>query len=146
MNQIKQIHAFTLRNGLDDIQALVLKLLQVPNLPYAHALLLSHPHPPPTFLYNKLFQAYARGAGNAFEPCAALFARMRRPPQPPLLRLPLLRLRRFRSPRSRPRPPRPLPPLRPPVRRLHRHLSPRPLRQVLPPRLRPPPVRRVALP
>ncbi|CAL9064260.1 pentatricopeptide repeat-containing protein At5g08510 [Musa acuminata AAA Group] len=82
MNQIKQIHAFTLRNGLDDIQALVLKLLQVPNLPYAHALLLSHPHPPPTFLYNKLFQAYARGAGSAFEPCAALFARMRRPPNP----------------------------------------------------------------
>ncbi|WOK95177.1 hypothetical protein Cni_G03884 [Canna indica] len=82
MNQIKQIHAFTLRNGVDDIQLLVLKLLQVPNLPYAHALLLSHPHPPPTFLYNKLFQAYARSDGSAFEPCAALFARMRRPPNP----------------------------------------------------------------
>ncbi|XP_074558951.1 pentatricopeptide repeat-containing protein At5g08510-like [Curcuma longa] len=86
MNQIKQIHGFVLRNGVDDIQALVLQLIHLPspNLRYAHALLLSHPSPPSTFLYNKLFQAYARGGGGgaSFEPCAELFASMRRSPNP----------------------------------------------------------------
>ncbi|KAK7275403.1 hypothetical protein RIF29_16519 [Crotalaria pallida] len=57
MNQVKQIHAYSLRNGIDQTKILIEKLLQIPNLQYAH-LLLHHCPYPTVFLYNKIIQAY----------------------------------------------------------------------------------------
>lgn len=58
MNQLKQIHAYTLRNGIDCSNTLILKLLEIPNIPYAHQLfdLITKPT---VFLYNKLIKAYS---------------------------------------------------------------------------------------
>ncbi|XP_050238524.1 pentatricopeptide repeat-containing protein At5g08510 [Mercurialis annua] len=58
MNQLKKIHAYTLRNGIDYNKTLVEKLLQIPNIPYAHSLFDLIPYPN-VFLYNKLIQAYS---------------------------------------------------------------------------------------
>ncbi|PIN24545.1 hypothetical protein CDL12_02730 [Handroanthus impetiginosus] len=58
MNQLKQIHAHTLRNGTDFTNYLITKLLEIPNINYAHKLLDSTPNPT-LFLYNKLIQAYS---------------------------------------------------------------------------------------
>ncbi|XP_057496424.1 pentatricopeptide repeat-containing protein At5g08510 [Actinidia eriantha] len=58
MNQLKQIHAHTLRNGIDFTNFLIVRLLEIPNIPYAHKLFDLIPKPT-LFLYNKLIQAYA---------------------------------------------------------------------------------------
>ncbi|KAL7203139.1 hypothetical protein ACSBR2_016449 [Camellia fascicularis] len=58
MNQLKQIHAHTLRNGIDFTKFLIVKLLEIPNIPYAHNLFDFIPKPT-LFLYNKLIQAYS---------------------------------------------------------------------------------------
>ncbi|KAJ8617293.1 hypothetical protein MRB53_013479 [Persea americana] len=57
MNQVKQIHAHMLRNGIDQSKFLIQKLLEIPNIPYARALFDLLPNPS-TFLYNKLLHAY----------------------------------------------------------------------------------------
>nr|GLL22344.1 pentatricopeptide repeat-containing protein At5g08510 [Ipomoea trifida] len=58
MNQLKKLHAHTLRNGLDFTKFLIEKLLEIPNIPYAHQLFDDIPNPT-IFLYNKLIQAYS---------------------------------------------------------------------------------------
>ncbi|CAA2991834.1 pentatricopeptide repeat-containing protein At5g08510-like [Olea europaea var. sylvestris] len=58
MNQLKQIHAHTLRNGTDFTKYLITKLLEIPNIHYAHKLFDNMPKPT-LFLYNKLIQAYS---------------------------------------------------------------------------------------
>ncbi|XP_073311685.1 pentatricopeptide repeat-containing protein At5g08510-like [Primulina huaijiensis] len=57
MNQLKQIHANTLRNGTDFTKYMITKLLEIPDINYAHKLLDQTPNPS-LFLYNKLIQAY----------------------------------------------------------------------------------------
>ncbi|KAG9452648.1 hypothetical protein H6P81_005552 [Aristolochia fimbriata] len=74
MNHIKQIHAHTLRSGVDNIQFLILKLIAVPNIPYARKLFDLHPAPS-TFLCNKLLQAYS--ALGPHQQCLSLFSFMR---------------------------------------------------------------------
>ncbi|XP_057981510.1 pentatricopeptide repeat-containing protein At5g08510 [Malania oleifera] len=58
MNRLKQIHAYTLRNGIDHTKVLIVDLLQIPNITYAHTLFDLIPRPS-VFLYNKLIQAYS---------------------------------------------------------------------------------------
>ncbi|KAJ0964076.1 hypothetical protein J5N97_029198 [Dioscorea zingiberensis] len=74
MNQIKQIHAHTLRNNIDQSHFLVTRLLQIPNLLYAHSLLRSTPSPT-TSLFNKLLHAYS--SHGPFHQCLSLYSRMR---------------------------------------------------------------------
>ncbi|XP_068649961.1 pentatricopeptide repeat-containing protein At5g08510 [Aristolochia californica] len=74
MNQIKQIHAHSLRSGVDNFQFLILKLLAVPNVPYARKLFDLLPAPS-TFLCNKLLQAYS--ALGPHLQCLSLFSFMR---------------------------------------------------------------------
>ncbi|XP_022924285.1 pentatricopeptide repeat-containing protein At5g08510 isoform X2 [Cucurbita moschata] len=58
MNQLKQIHAYSLRNGVDYTKFLIQKLLQIPNLPYACTLFDLIPKPS-VFLYNKFIQTFS---------------------------------------------------------------------------------------
>ncbi|CAA0820494.1 Pentatricopeptide repeat-containing protein [Striga hermonthica] len=58
MNQLRQIHAHSLRNATDSTQYLITNLLKIPNLSYAHKVLDNTPQPT-IFLYNKLIQAYS---------------------------------------------------------------------------------------
>ncbi|KAM7274736.1 hypothetical protein ACFE04_016602 [Oxalis oulophora] len=58
MNQLKQVHAYTLRNGIDHTKTLIAKVLEIPNLTYAHQLFGQIPKPS-IFLYNKLIQTYS---------------------------------------------------------------------------------------
>ncbi|XP_022979295.1 pentatricopeptide repeat-containing protein At5g08510 isoform X1 [Cucurbita maxima] len=58
MNQLKQIHAYSLRNGVDYTKFLIEKLLQIPNLPYACTLFDLIPKPS-VFLYNKFIQTFS---------------------------------------------------------------------------------------
>ncbi|VVB13723.1 unnamed protein product [Arabis nemorensis] len=58
MNQIKQLHAHSLRIGLDETKDLLQRLLLIPNLVYARKLFDLHRNPC-IFLYNKLIQAYS---------------------------------------------------------------------------------------
>ncbi|XP_074263439.1 pentatricopeptide repeat-containing protein At5g08510 [Silene latifolia] len=58
MNQLKQVHAFSLRNGTVDTNILITKLLEIPNIPYARQLFDLIPQPTSS-LYNKLIKAYA---------------------------------------------------------------------------------------
>ncbi|KAK9280310.1 hypothetical protein L1049_013998 [Liquidambar formosana] len=73
MNRLQQIHAYTLRNGIDHTKFLIVKLLQIPNIPYAHTLFDLIPNPP-VFLYNKLIQAYSSHA--LCHQCFSLYTRM----------------------------------------------------------------------
>ncbi|CAN0865348.1 Pentatricopeptide repeat-containing protein At5g08510 [Linum grandiflorum] len=57
MKLVKQIHAHTIKNGTE-LEALIVKLIQFPNLRYAHKVFDDIPSPH-IFLYNKLIQAYA---------------------------------------------------------------------------------------
>ncbi|CAL1398661.1 unnamed protein product [Linum trigynum] len=72
MNQLKQLHAHTLRKGIDQ-GALIGELLQVPNILYAQKVFDQIPKPH-VFLYNKLIQAYSSHK----EPhrCLHLFSQM----------------------------------------------------------------------
>ncbi|KAL9234573.1 hypothetical protein vseg_009429 [Gypsophila vaccaria] len=73
MNQLKQVHAFSLRNGLDYTHILITKLLELPNIPYAHQVFDQIPQPTPS-LYNKLIQAYSlHGPKNH---CFSLYTQM----------------------------------------------------------------------
>ncbi|KAE8637264.1 hypothetical protein CSA_017680 [Cucumis sativus] len=58
MNQLKQIHAYSLRNGLDHTKFLIEKLLQLPDLPYACTLFDQIPKPS-VYLYNKFIQTFS---------------------------------------------------------------------------------------
>ncbi|KAL3517322.1 hypothetical protein ACH5RR_024224 [Cinchona calisaya] len=60
MNQLRlrEIHANTLRNGIDFTTFLLTKLIETLNFPYAHKLLDNIPNPT-VFHYNKLIQAYS---------------------------------------------------------------------------------------
>ncbi|KAL1196341.1 Pentatricopeptide repeat-containing protein [Cardamine amara subsp. amara] len=58
MNQIKQLHALSLRTGIDETKDLLQRLLQIPNLVYARKLFDLHRNPC-IFLYNRLIQAYS---------------------------------------------------------------------------------------
>ncbi|PON39034.1 Tetratricopeptide-like helical domain containing protein [Trema orientale] len=73
MNQLKQIHAYTVRNGIDYTDTLVLKLLEIPNIPYAHNLFDLIPKPT-VFLYNKLIKAYS--SHGQHHQCLSLYTRM----------------------------------------------------------------------
>ncbi|CAH9141323.1 unnamed protein product [Cuscuta epithymum] len=73
MNQVKKIHAHTLRNGLDFTQFLMTKLLEIPNIPYAHKLFDNTPNPA-VFLYNKLIQAYSSDGPHS--QCFSLYIQM----------------------------------------------------------------------
>ncbi|KAK6918179.1 Pentatricopeptide repeat, partial [Dillenia turbinata] len=73
INQLKQIHAYTLRKGVDQNKLLLTKLLEIPDLPYAQKLF-DHIPQPTVFLYNKLIQAYSyRGPHNH---CLSLYSQM----------------------------------------------------------------------
>ncbi|CAI8607711.1 unnamed protein product [Vicia faba] len=58
MNQVKQIHGYTLRTGIDNTKILIEKLLEIPNLNYAK-LVLHHSPKPTLFLFNKLIQSHS---------------------------------------------------------------------------------------
>ncbi|KAL1549729.1 pentatricopeptide repeat-containing protein-like protein [Salvia divinorum] len=58
MNQLKQFHAHSLRIGTDFAKDLINKLIEIPNVNYAHKVLDSFPHPTLS-LYNKLIQAHS---------------------------------------------------------------------------------------
>ncbi|KAG8391961.1 hypothetical protein BUALT_Bualt01G0241700 [Buddleja alternifolia] len=73
MNQLKQIQAHTLRNGTDFTKYLITKLLEIPNINYAHKLLDKTPNPT-LFLYNKLIQAYS-SKGPYFQ-CISLYSQI----------------------------------------------------------------------
>ncbi|KAL5983779.1 hypothetical protein ACLOJK_017871 [Asimina triloba] len=83
MNQLKQIHARTLRSGFDHTKHLIVKSLSLQDIPYARALFDHHLPFPTTFLYNTLLQAYA--SHSLPLQCLSLFARMlsRHPFSPP---------------------------------------------------------------
>ncbi|KAK6919942.1 Pentatricopeptide repeat [Dillenia turbinata] len=73
MNQLKQIHAYTLRTGVDRNKLLLTKLLEIPNLPYALKLF-DHIPQRTVFLYNKLIQACLHhGPHNK---CLSLYSQM----------------------------------------------------------------------
>ncbi|KAJ4968063.1 hypothetical protein NE237_014764 [Protea cynaroides] len=80
MDHLKQIHAHSLRNGIDHTKFLITKLLQIPNIHYAQALFNLIPNPS-GFLYNKLIQAYS--SQGRFELCFTLYKRMRQERCPP---------------------------------------------------------------
>ncbi|KAM6583824.1 hypothetical protein CsatB_010826 [Cannabis sativa] len=73
MNHLKQIHAYTLRNGIDYTNNLILKLLEIPDIPYAHKLFDLIPKPT-VFLYNKLMKAYSSHGQHS--QCLSLYSRM----------------------------------------------------------------------
>ncbi|KDP28448.1 hypothetical protein JCGZ_14219 [Jatropha curcas] len=74
MNRLKQIHAFTIRNGIDHTKTLIVEALKIPNISYAHNLFNLIPSPT-AFLYNKLIQAYSFQS----QPyrCLSLYSQMR---------------------------------------------------------------------
>ncbi|XP_020112434.1 pentatricopeptide repeat-containing protein At5g08510 [Ananas comosus] len=81
MNEAKQIHAYTLRHGVERIQPLLLRLLSLPDDPdllYASSLLHSHPSPPSTLLYNRLLHALSLSPSPSPARSLSLFSRMRR--------------------------------------------------------------------
>lgn len=73
MNQLKQIHANTLRNGTDFTKFLISKLLELPDFSYAYKLfdLFSHRT---VFLYNKFIQAYS--IHGPYHKCLSLYTQM----------------------------------------------------------------------
>ncbi|KAK3011510.1 hypothetical protein RJ639_011118 [Escallonia herrerae] len=73
MNQLRQIHANTLRNGIDFSKFLIIKALDIPNIPYAHRLFDIIPKPT-SFFYNKLIQAYSNHGPH--HQCLSLYTRM----------------------------------------------------------------------
>ncbi|CAO2824702.1 unnamed protein product [Amaranthus hypochondriacus] len=73
MNQVKQIHAYSLRNGLDYSQIMINKLLEISNIPYAHQLFDLKPERTST-LYNKLIQAYSYNGPQ--KQCFSLYIQM----------------------------------------------------------------------
>ncbi|GAV75332.1 PPR domain-containing protein/PPR_1 domain-containing protein/PPR_2 domain-containing protein [Cephalotus follicularis] len=73
MNQLKQIHAYTLRNGINHTKTLIVKILQISNIPYAHKLFNQIPQPT-IFLYNKLIKAYS--SLKQHHQCLSLYVQM----------------------------------------------------------------------
>ncbi|KAK9056112.1 hypothetical protein SSX86_027200 [Deinandra increscens subsp. villosa] len=73
MNQLKQIHAHTLRTGIDLTKFLITKLLEIPNIPYAHKVFDLIPQPN-VFLYNKLIQAFS--SHGPYHNCFILYTQM----------------------------------------------------------------------
>ncbi|KAJ8440619.1 hypothetical protein Cgig2_031036 [Carnegiea gigantea] len=73
LRQLKQVHAFSLRSGLDYTQILITKLLEIPNIPYAHQLFDLIPQRTVS-LYNKLIQAYSSHGPQV--QCFSLYAQM----------------------------------------------------------------------
>ncbi|KAI6707788.1 hypothetical protein NL676_010750 [Syzygium grande] len=73
MNRLRQIHAYTLRNGIDNTKLLIVDLLEIPNISYAHRLL-DHTPSPTLFLFNKVIQAYSSLRQPL--PCLRLYSRM----------------------------------------------------------------------
>ncbi|CAI9296045.1 unnamed protein product [Lactuca saligna] len=72
--QLKQIHGHTLRNGIDFTKFLITKLLEIPNIPYAHKVLDLIPQPT-VFHYNKLIQAFSKHG--PCDKCFVLYTQMR---------------------------------------------------------------------
>ncbi|XP_061370387.1 pentatricopeptide repeat-containing protein At5g08510 [Gastrolobium bilobum] len=81
MNQVKQIHGYTLRNGIDNTKIIIEKLLEIRNLNYAHVVF-QHAPKPTLFLYNKLIQAYSSHGQNQHQ-CFSLYSQMRLHGYPP---------------------------------------------------------------
>lgn len=73
MNQLKQIHANTLRNGTDFTKFLITKILEYPDFIYAHKLFDFTPHRT-VFLYNKFIQAYS--IHGPYHRCLSLYTQM----------------------------------------------------------------------
>ncbi|KAG2720596.1 hypothetical protein I3760_02G042700 [Carya illinoinensis] len=73
MNQLKQIHAYTLRSGIDHVKTLIVGVLNIPNLSYARKLFDLIPKPT-VLLYNKLIQAYS-SHGQCYQ-CVSLYSQM----------------------------------------------------------------------
>ncbi|KAH7578083.1 hypothetical protein JRO89_XS01G0338600 [Xanthoceras sorbifolium] len=81
MNQLKQVHAYNLRNGIiEHNKFLIVELLQFPNITYARNVFDQIPHPN-VFLYNKLIQGYS--SQNQPHQCLALYTQMRLKNCPP---------------------------------------------------------------
>lgn len=74
MNQLKQIHAHTVRNGIDFTKFLITKLIEIPDLSYAQKVFDTISNPT-IYLYNKLIQAYACHGPQYM--CLSLYKQMR---------------------------------------------------------------------
>ncbi|XP_076890847.1 pentatricopeptide repeat-containing protein At5g08510-like [Bidens hawaiensis] len=73
MNHLKQIHAHTLRTNIDFTKFIITKLLEIPNITYAHKVFDLIPQPS-VFLYNKLIQAYS--SHGPYHSCFTLYTQM----------------------------------------------------------------------
>ncbi|CAM8971260.1 unnamed protein product [Rhodiola kirilowii] len=73
MNRLKQVHAYTIRNGIDHSKSLIVDLLEIPNLKYARKVF-DHIPKPTSYLYNKLIQAYCYHGPQ--HQCLSLYADM----------------------------------------------------------------------
>ncbi|XAR65600.1 hypothetical protein NMG60_11009767 [Bertholletia excelsa] len=73
MNQLKQIHGYTLRSGVDFSKFLIDKLLEIPNISYARKVFDIIPNHTVT-LYNKLIQAYSYHGPHC--QCLSLYTQM----------------------------------------------------------------------
>ncbi|XP_057800982.1 pentatricopeptide repeat-containing protein At5g08510 [Salvia miltiorrhiza] len=73
MNQLKQFHAHSLRIGTDFAKDLITKLLEIPNISYAHKVLDSIPNPTLS-LYNKLIQAHSSHGPHS--QCLSLYSQL----------------------------------------------------------------------
>ncbi|XP_038681971.1 pentatricopeptide repeat-containing protein At5g08510 [Tripterygium wilfordii] len=73
MNKLKQIQAHSLKNGIGNNHFLILQLLQLPNIPYAHNLFVNIPNPT-VILYNKFIKAYS--SQNQPHECLSLYSQM----------------------------------------------------------------------
>ena len=73
MSQLNRIHAHTLKKGIDYSKTLIVELLRIPDIPYAHKVFNQSPYPT-VFLYNKLIKAYS--SQNQPRQCLSLYSQM----------------------------------------------------------------------
>ncbi|XP_011023127.1 PREDICTED: pentatricopeptide repeat-containing protein At5g08510 [Populus euphratica] len=73
MSHLNRIHAHTLKKGIEYSKTLIVELLRIPDIPYAHKLFNQSPYPT-VFLYNKLIKAYS--SQNQPRQCLSLYSQM----------------------------------------------------------------------
>ncbi|KAH6791582.1 Pentatricopeptide repeat superfamily protein [Perilla frutescens var. hirtella] len=73
MNQLKKFHAHSLKIGTDFTKDLITKLLEIPNINYAHKVFDSIPNPNLS-LYNKLIQAHS--SNGHYSQCFSLYSQL----------------------------------------------------------------------
>ncbi|XP_031497237.1 pentatricopeptide repeat-containing protein At5g08510 [Nymphaea colorata] len=71
MNRIREVHAYALRNGVEQTKFLITKLLEIPCIDYARAIF-DRAINPELFLYNKLIQHYS--SHGPCEQCLSLYS------------------------------------------------------------------------